>query len=86
MTLREPDDANGATIMLTPLVPDARRADRTRVLCREKLGRQHRRRTQADAVKERVMESVAVIALGVCCALYAFALVVTTLQIEGVVR
>jgi hypothetical protein len=75
---------DGLGELLAPLAPDARRGERTRQVCRERLVRQGRRRKRTATIRARAIRAIAPLIVGAFCALYAAALVATTLQIGRV--
>jgi hypothetical protein len=68
---------------LMSLTPERDRAERVRVSCRTRLGRQ-RRGARAAAIAEFASRVLAPVVVGAFCVLYGAVLVATTLRLEGV--
>ena len=71
---------------LMPLTPDADRSERVRVRCHMQLKRNGRRRTRTAATQGFTARVLAPAVVGGFCLLYAAALVITTLRLEGVLQ
>ena len=71
---------------LMVLTPDPVRAERVRVKCRTQLARRQHRAARFDLFREFTWRALAPVVVAAFCALYAVALVATTLRLEGVVK
>jgi len=79
-----PCDLRDASLRrLPPLAPDPDRAERVRVRCRTQLGRNRRRTARSAVMTGFVWHVLGPAIVGGVCALYAAALVVTTLSLHG---
>jgi hypothetical protein len=91
-----PDDPVAESLhRLSRLTPDADRAERVRMQCRAGLkgGRRREPQMETDIVDARAVMTragswrlVPPVVVGAVCVLYAVALVVTTLRLEGLLR
>ena len=77
-------DHSESLARLTPLAPDAARSKRSRRACHVRLARRARRRTRAAALMGFAVHVVAPCGIGLFSAVYAVALVATTLHLGGV--
>ena len=71
---------------LTPLAPDPARAERARLRCRAQLVRRARRAARTGTIFESVSRVLVPALLGAFSAIYAAALLGTTLRLEGLLR
>ena len=71
---------------LTPLAPDPARAERVRLRCRARIVRRARRAVRTETMFGSVGRAFVPALLGAFAALYAAALLGTTLRLEGFLR
>jgi len=77
-------EAHGESLSrLTSLAPDAARSERLRRACHARLARRVRCRTREAAMIGFAVQVVAPCAIGLVSAVYAVALVATTLRLGG---
>lgn len=87
MTTRNTQRAGtGGVARLTPLIPDAGRAEIVRLRCRAELARRAERARRADAFVASVTRVFVPVALGAFSALYAAAFLSATLRVERWLR
>jgi hypothetical protein len=84
MTSESARDARADSLReLTPLAPDADRAERVRMTCRALLDRHQRRRARTAEIAGFAWRVLAPAVVGAFCVLYAAMLVAMTLRFEG---
>ena len=79
-------DLDLAIARLAAIAPDARRADRTRQLCRALLAQRQKRRDRSASRMTMARRALTPVLFGAACALclvYVTALVATTLELQG---
>ena len=87
MTTRDAYDARLEELAcLTPLASDPARAERARLRCRAQIARRARRAARTETIFGSVGRVFVPALLGAFSALYAAALLGTTLRLEGFLR